>query len=350
MVKTLKLVERVMKMREKANLVTMAKYLKTSIERVLEAPTASCVTFQATYQPPLLVPGDPTQIKRNIFTLEEPPNAYYGIGGSNYYGIGGSEITLRTLICLLGLGRYKQVVWELAGFYLTTVVYDASVYDKVNNIPSYPQLPDCWEAFRESLEKEDERNKESESKRREIFRRMAGIIGIQITYVGASTLLKTPEYEENLLPLLEDESLLKAARLLVPPSYRDNNASLLYPLMEVAEASTLKKNNIRLKIGDEKEKGFDALIARVDRDWLFAYTPSAITSEGKRPPYRAEDITFDMTEKEAREFLEKSPERVRQQYAWLLRELGRISGEVNERELIGEVISLLREIKGERYG
>ena len=115
--------------------------------------------------------------------------------------------------------------------------------------------------------------------------------------------------------------------------------------MEIEEAMTLKKKfGTGLKIGDRKEKGFDDLIYRQDSSYVFAYPPPAITPTGERAPYRADDINFDMTIDEARSFLENSPEGVKKQFAWLLQELNRSSG-----NLVEDTIAIFSGVNGGVY-
>ncbi len=312
----------------------MSDYLRVDRTQLLSMPFASYATFQAINQPPILVPGQRDRIRKSILNLKKPPNAYYGIGGSTE--------TFRTFISLFGLERYKSEVQRSTGIYPGAILYDAFCYDLLNQIDGYEQPKDVWKAFRELLDGKSAEIKVKSSRRRDVYQRMAGLVDSKIRYVDASLLLRQPEYEEILSELLSTPSL-STWELLVPVSYRNKVSSLLYVPMEIAEALTLKqKFGIGLKIGDRKEKGFDDLIYREDSNWIFAYTPPAITPNGERAPYRANDINFDMTIEEARSFLERSPEGVKQQFAWLLQELGRSSG-----NLVEDTIAVFSAVKGD---
>ena len=311
----------------------MADYLRVDKNQLLSMPLAGYTTFQAINQPPILVPGQANQIRRPLLALKKPTNAYYGIGGS--------KETFRTFISLLGLQRYKSEVQRWTGVYPGVILYDASCYDFLNQIDGYEQPKDVWKAFKEMIDGKSEEIRARSSKKRDLYQRMARFIDSKIRYVDASWLLRQPEYEEILFKLLKTPSI-STWELLVPVSFRNRVSSLLYVPMEIAEALYLKREfGTGLKIGDRKERGFDDLIYREDCNWLFAYTPSAITPSGERAPYRADDLNFDMTIEEARSFLEKSPEGVKQQFVWLLQELGRSSG-----NLVEDAISVFSAVKG----
>ena len=311
----------------------MSEYLKADRTQLMSMPFAGYVTFQAINQPPILVPGEPDQIKRSIASLKKPPNAYYGIGGDTE--------NFRSLVTLLALSRYKNEVQRWAGTCPGVVLYDAYPYDFLNQINGYEQLGDIWKAFRNRLEENSNDVEVKISKRRNVYQKMGNLLGTKIRYIDASWLLRKPEYEEALFGLLDNPSW-SSWELLVPVRYRNNKASLLYVPMEIAEALTLKKlYGTRLKVGDKREKGFDKLISREEREWLFAYTPSTITPTGERPPYRADDVNFDMSEEEIVIFLKQSPGDVKRQFTWLLQELGKSSG-----NLIDDVLSVFSEIKG----
>ncbi|MBI4176793.1 MAG: hypothetical protein HY516_00335 [Candidatus Aenigmarchaeota archaeon] len=273
---------------------TMAKRLDIDATDLLQLPISAYATFRAIDQPPFLSPGDarPNYPK----CLAPVPDAYYGIGGD--------KETYRTLISVIGLKKYKESVKEFCGSYPSAILYDAYPYDLLNRIDGYDQPKDVWKAFRDLMEKKRSETGLKIARRRGIYQRMAELAGTKIRYVGADWLLEKPEYENILFGLLNSPSL-PDWEPLVPAARRNNPASLLYMPMEIAEALVLKQEfGVRLKIGDKKEKGFDGLIYREDKDWLFAYTPPAITKTGNRPPYRnADDINFDMTLEEAAVFL-----------------------------------------------
>ncbi len=297
----------------------MAEYLNVDAKSLLQLPVSAYATFRAINQPPDLSSSDTN--RSYLKSLTTIPNAYYGIGGD--------KETYRTFIPVIGLKKYKEKVKEFCGIYPLAVLYDAYPYDLLNQVRGYRKLKDVWKAFLDLLEENKDGIEPKISKRRDIYQRMATLAGTKIRYVDANWLLKKPEYEDILFGLLNAPSLL-AWESLVPVSRRDNPASLLYVPMEIAEALALKQEfGIGLKIGDKKEKGFDNLIYREDRNWLFAYTPPAITKNGERPPYRNDDdINFDMTPEEADVFIrdvffEKAPIRTPEelQFCGILKEL-----------------------------
>ncbi len=264
----------------------MAKWLNINAADLLQLPISAYATFRAMDQPPFLSPDD----ARTNYTksLTPVPNAYYGIGGD--------KETYRTFISVIGLKKYKESVKEFCGLYPSAILYDAYPYDLLDRIAGYDQPKDAWKAFRDLLKEKQGEIRSKIARRRAIYQRMAALAGTKIRYVGADWLLEKPEYENILFDLL-NAAPLSSWEPLVPAAFRNNVASLLYVPMEIAEALVLKQEfGVRLKIGDKKEKGFDDLIYREDKDWLFAYTPPAITKTGDRSPYRnADDINFDMT-------------------------------------------------------
>lgn len=272
----------------------MAERLNISAKELLRLPIAAYTTFAAITQQPYLSPNE-TKLSY-IKTVDTAPNAYYGIGGD--------KETYRTLIPIIGLKKYKEKVQELCGIYPSTILYDAYPYDFLNQIEGYNQPKDVWKAFRDLLEENKAAIDSKISRRRAIYQRMATLSKTKIRYVNADWLLKLPEYESILFDLLDAPSM-STWKALVPVSRRTNLTSLLYVPMEIAEALALKREfGISLKVGDKREKGFDDLIYREDKGWLFAYTQPAITKNGERPPYRNDDdINFEMTLEEADVFL-----------------------------------------------
>lgn len=264
---------------------TMAERLNIDAKTLLGLPLSAYITFAAINQPPYLSPND-TKLSF-IKTVNAVPNAYYGVGGD--------KETYRTFIPIIGLKKYKEKVKELCGIYPLAIIYDAYPYDFLNQIDGYKQPKDVWKAFRDLLEENKDAINSKISKRRNTYQKMAALSKTKIRYVGADWLLKRPEYESILFDLLATPSL-SSWETLVPVSRRTNLASLVYVPMEIAEALALKREfGISLKVGDKRERGFDNLIYREDKGWLFAYTQPAITKSGERPPYRNDDdINFDM--------------------------------------------------------
>lgn len=317
----------------------MADYLRIPVKTLLEMPTSAYFTFRAVNQPPFL---QPESVKTNgvstfskFRALKQPPNTYYGIGGNS--------LQYRLFIPVIGLNRYREKVLEDTGRSPSTIIYDAFSYDILNRMNSNNERPtEIWNEFLYAIDREADTIERMNNRRRKIFQKMGWYLKGRIDYVPATSLFKDPEYVSILSKLLEEPK--RSWSELVPMSYRDRKESQLYIPMELAEALTLrKKYGVELKTGDFKEKCFDIEISKIDPTILFAYTPSATTQKGMKPPYRNnDDISFDMTPEDSKAFLESQPSSVKDQFGWILQELGK-----DPSNLVDETLSVFSEIQGE---
>lgn len=365
----------------KLDLKNASNYFNVSENYIFrELSELGLYTFGALNQPPFLTPEYPQGVNsRKLFSklngTQQPVNAYFGIGGDTE--------PYRSFLFLLAMGKYQNGMKKLSGLQPKVILYDAFLYDRINKLKTdrkkHSEIfkkteedlrnandkidiadPKGWRGSQilryiasEALEKISQLDDASRLKierRRRIFQKMCDTVGLDVRIISSSEFLADEKYRDKVLGLIEGmkyasrrNSSILGWSSLVPVSLRENATSLLYVPMEIAEALLLNEMyDVKVKIGDKKEKGFDQFISKEKPELLFAYTIPAITSAGEKPPYRNKsDINFDMTLEEAKKFLNSSPPEVLSQFELILRELG-----VEVKDVIGQTLELFSEIKG----
>jgi len=314
---------------------TISPRLGVSTKQILrELPSEGFATLLSSYNPPFLELEPRGLCRKSPFgKLRRVDRILPG-----YLGIGGYNIPLRCLLFTIALGKYQERIRKLTGETPRIFLFDASSYDAINSLD--PQF--SGNIIDRILDLSDS---DSLDYRNRMFQRMAEISGLKTEVIPTQDLIDTIEYRDSLDEILKQRERMQSSwKQLVPPRFRSNPISLLYPAMEVAEAKALSKlYGIGIKFGPKGEKGFDALISGTVPLMLFCYTPSSKTKNGPRPPYRnREDITLDMNTKTAKLFLENQPDYVIDQFSDILREL-----ECPSNDVIKETLKIFKEIKGE---
>ncbi|MBI2675642.1 MAG: hypothetical protein HYX24_04240 [Candidatus Aenigmarchaeota archaeon] len=291
-----------------------------------DVPPAGVQTFFSIFQAPYLAPEGRSGYYRKplvsrLKALEEVPNAYFGIGGDlEQY---------RNLLIMIAIRKYQQSAESLSGRKPTAIIYDAYPYDFLNQLDI--KLSEKPAGILSKMLELSDVGKEE--RRKTVFQVMAKQAGAEVLMLTARELFVLDSYVDELSGLLERlPENRKEWQTAVPLKYRASDPSLLYVPLEIAEALALKQtSDVRLKIGGQKEKVFDRLIARADVSFIFAYSQDAITpSVGSVAPYRnREDITFDMDIDQARAFLQKTRPETMWQFSRIAKELGYVDEAVD---------------------
>ncbi len=325
-------------------------YKSTKIsEYVDNMSDCGLITFGSINQPPWIRPEPPYMTTNPLFSRmgnkTTVPNAYYGIGGD--------ILNFRSFLFLIGMKKYASYIGNLTGKKPMMILYDAFLYDLMNtrnddeysgkNFPAiFKRLAlDATEDFYAGFENGYKRRT---FMRKKVFRAMAKVVDLDMDVVSSDELIFSRDYQTLLYEILDRaENDIELWREATPQKFRSKLKSLLYAPMEAAEALTLKRRfGVGLKIGDSGEASFDFLISERDDAFTFAYTLPAVTKSGTSSPYRnRDDITFDMDEKEARNFLSKSPSKVLAQFDMILSELG-----IKGKNTVERAIDLFSAIKG----
>ncbi|MBL7150622.1 hypothetical protein ISS86_01685 [Candidatus Microgenomates bacterium] len=339
------LVEEIKKSNKKI-LYEVGQYFGTSwknLRNMLPPEGFSCVF--SLYQPAWLEPEKPRGIGR--FPLL---SRLQGIEATNaYYGVGGDLLPYRSFLFMIGLEKYQKSMEILTKTRPRIVLFDACPYDNLNRmnpenfgVQKVADLPQTLNLILDSLAEAVDIDKME--KRRRTFNGMASLAGVGLDVISARDLITDESYRTTLRNLLERRGEnMREWESLTPPRYRENIFSLLYPPMEVAEAMRLKDLcGIGVKIGDQKERGFDKLISEADREYIFGYTQRAKTKSGEKSPYRnQDDITFDSSLEEIKSFLERQPYHVSEQFQDILLELGYPGNDITE-----ETIDVIEKVRG----